>query len=176
MQLNGNWMHPSMMGAALRGAVLRGAALQGAGHRHRKRKHHAVTGFGLPDWHPLKFLEEHNPFSSTPAGDLLVSAVPGGVAAKDAHAIATKALKDGTLSPKHLKKAGELARAARGGHKGSIKKIANIKGLAGKGNPHAEVALDRLKLADTIQRGGTIQQSTTSLSHLRRVGLSTMKA
>ena len=155
MDMSGNWMHPSLA---------------------RKRRHHAMMGFGLPDWHPLKFLEQHNPFSSTPAGELLVSAVPGGVAAKEAHRIATDALKDGTLKPGHLKKAGNLARAARSGHKGSIAKIAKLKALSGKGNPHAEVAMDRLRLADTLQRGGTVQQSTTSLRHLRNVGLSTLKA
>jgi hypothetical protein len=142
-------------------------------HKHR-RHHHAVTGFSLPDWHPLKALERINPFGNK-AGELLVSAVPGGVAAKEAHSIAKKALANGTLKPAHLKKAGDLARAARSGHKGSLAKIATIKHKAGKGDPHAEVAMDRLRLADTIQRGGTIRQSTTSLRHLRQVGLATLK-
>lgn len=170
MQLNGQqWMHPSLMGAALMGAG-----------KHRRHHRHAVTGFGLPslpDWHPLKFLEDHNPFkSSTPAGELLVSAVPGGVAAKEAHEIATKALKSGALKPAHLKQAGNLARAARSGHKGSLTKIAAIKHKAGKGDPHAEVAMDRLRLADTIQRGGMVHPSTTSLRHLRNIGIASLKA
>ena len=143
-----------------------------------------MTGFNLPDWHPLAALENMHPLAalerlnpfSKPAGELLVSAVPGGVAAKEAHDIAKKALANGTLKPAHLKKAGDLARAARSGHKGSIAKIAKLKGMAGKGNPHAEVAMDRLKLADTIQRGGTMTQSTTSLRHLRNIGLSSLKA
>jgi hypothetical protein len=161
----GNWMHPSK---------------QGGRHHHHHRhpggfRGGALMGFGLPDWHPLNFLERHNPFSH-PAGELLVSAVPGGVAAKEAHSIASKALKAGTLKPEHLKKAGSLARAARSGHKGSIKKIAQIKQRAGRGDPHAEVALDRLRLADGIQRGGTVEQSTTSLRHLRNIGLASLKA
>lgn len=154
-------------------------ALSGMHHgrkrHHHKHHHHAMTGFSLPDWHPLAALERINPFSSS-ATKLLVSAVPGGVAATEAHAIATKALKDGSLNPAHLKKAGDLARAARSGHKGSIKKIANVKKLAGQGNPAAEVAMDRLRLADSIQQGGMVQQSTTSLRHLRQVGLSSLKA
>lgn len=160
----GNWMHPS----------------QRRHHRHHHggfRGHNpfaaASMGFGLPDWHPLAFLERHNPFSH-PAGELLVSAVPGGVAAKEAHAIASKALKAGTLKPEHLKKAGALTRAARSGHKGSVKKIAQIKQSAGRGDPHAEVALDRLRLADSIQRGGTVEQSTTSLRHVRNIGLASI--
>jgi hypothetical protein len=149
-------------------------------HRHHLHHRHpaAMTGFEMPQWlrHPIDSLEHLNPFSH-PAGELLVSAVPGGVAAAEAHKIATKALKNGTLKPEHLKKAGSLASAARGGHKGSIKKIAQIKSAAGKGNPHAEVALDRLKLADSIQRGGTIQHSgMSSIKHTRNVGLAAIRS
>jgi hypothetical protein len=150
----GNWMHPS---------------------QRRRRRNPATMGLGLPDWHPLNWIEEHNPFGKKP-GELLVSAVPGGVAAKEAHAIATKALKAGTLKPAHLKAAGNLARAARSGHRGSLKKIAGIKQKAGRGDPNAEVALDRLRLADSIQQGGGVHQSTTSLRHLRQVGLASLKA
>lgn len=134
-------------------------------HHHR----HAMSGFGLPS-----FLKKLNPFDH-PAGKLLVSATPGGVTALEAHSIATKALKNGDLDPKHLKAAGALTKAARSGHKKSIAKIAKVKQLAGRGDPHAEVALDRLKLADSIQRGHTSHRTTSSLKNLRNLGLATLR-
>lgn len=145
-------------------------------HTGWKHFHPGNVGFrgGHVGFAPMDFLRHHSPFGH-PAGKLLVSAVPGGVAATQAHSIASKALADGTLKPAHLKKAGILARFARGGHRGSIKKIAGIKAAAGRGDPHAEVALDRLRLADSIQRGGFVPQRTTHLAHLRQIGLSTLK-
>lgn len=147
------------------------AAAGWRGHpRHRHHHHHpAIAGFGMPS-----FLSKLNPFSH-PAGKLLVSATPGGVSAIAAHKIASDALKDGSLDPKHLKAAGALTKAARKGHKKSIAKIARVKQLAGRGDPHAEVALDRLKLADSIQRGSHSHRTTTSLANLRHLGLSTLR-
>lgn len=143
----------------------------GGHHGHHGRghmPHWRAAGWGMPN------LSRLNPFSH-PAGKLLVSATPGGVAATQAHAIAKKALKSGDLKAEHLKKAGVLTKNARAGHRGSIKKIAKIKKLAGQGNPHAEVALDRLKMADAIQRGGRIHHGgTSSLSHLRNIGIATL--
>jgi hypothetical protein len=95
-----------------------------------------------------------------PAGKLLVSATPGGTTALQAHAIATKALKSGALKPDHLKKAGALTKAGRKGDDKALVKIAGIKAAAAKGNPHAAVALDRLKLANCLQTGGHCKPGT----------------
>jgi hypothetical protein len=87
------------------------------------------------------------------AGKLLVSATPGGMSALAAKAIAEKALKNGTLKPAHLKKAGALTKAGRAGDPAALQKIGNIKARAGKGDPAAEKALDTIKIAQCVQTG-----------------------
>lgn len=137
------------------------------GHHHHKRRHNAAAaGFGVPG-----FIQN---FYNKPAGKLLISAVPGGATALEAHAIAKAALADGSLNPDHLEAAGKITKAARAGHKPSIAKIAKLKHAAGKGNPHAEVAMDRLKLADSIQNGRRSGQTTTTMRNLRNVGIATL--
>lgn len=116
--------------------------------KHRKRHGQPAPTAAAMGWS----WSDLNPFKSK-AGKLLVSTVPGGATAIQAHDIAAKALKNGTLSPEHLKKAGALAKAGRRGDKKALGKIAAIKHAAGKGNAHAEVALDRIKLAHSIQTG-----------------------
>jgi hypothetical protein len=110
------------------------------------------------------------------AGELLVSAAPGGVTALAAKNIANKALQDGTLNPDHVRKASATLKAARNGHAGSLRKIARLKQAAGRGDPHAEVALDRLKLVDSIHTGRKTGGHTSSLRHLRNIGLATLPA
>lgn len=129
-----------------------------------------VVGFHLADYLP-SFMK------SKGAGELLVSSVPGGATAKEAHAIANKALKDGTLNPQHVKGASALLKKARAGHTPSMRKIAALKRAAGSGDPHAEVAMDRLKLVNTLQTGRQTEATggTSSLRHLRNIGLATLR-
>lgn len=128
-------------------------------HGHRRHHHHhhggghagnpAMMGWGLSSL---------NPFGS-PAGRLLVSAVPGGVAATQAHDIAKRALRDGSLKPEHLHKASDLVKRGKHGDQAALVKIATIKHHAGRGDPHAGVALDRLKLAHSIHSGQPIHNA-----------------
>jgi hypothetical protein len=135
------------------------------GHHHRHRHGHhrhggghagnpannnpAVMGWGLSSL---------NPWGSS-TGRLLVSAVPGGVAATQAHDIAKRALRDGSLKPEHLHKASDLVKRGKHGDQAALVKIATIKHHAGRGDPNAAVALDRLKLAHSIHSGQPIRQS-----------------
>lgn len=136
-------------------------------HHHRHHHHHAMTGFGLPSW-------LHNPFAA-PAGKLLISTVPGGATALQAKDIANKALKNGDLKPEHVKAAAALTKAARSGDHTALGKIAKIKKAAGGGDPHAETALDRLKLVDCIQSGRKSQPGKTStIRHAYNSGLATI--
>lgn len=135
-------------------------------HHHHHRHNAAAAGWGMPGFMSNLF--------SKPAGKLLISAVPGGATAMQARDIANKALADGSLDPAHLKAAAGITKLARQGHKASIAKIAKLKKAAGGGDPHAEVAMDRLKLADSIQHGGASNQTTSTLRNLRNMGLATL--
>lgn len=90
---------------------------------------------------------------STNTTKLLVSQLPGGAAAVAAHDIAVKAIKNGDLKPEHLHKAHQLVAAGKRGDRGALMKIAGLKKGAGRGNPHAEKALDTVKLAHHLQSG-----------------------
>jgi hypothetical protein len=143
---------------------------QGQNHAHRHQHHKPrthVMGFQMSDYLP-SFMK------SKPAAKLLVSAVPGGATAMEAHDIANKALADGSLNPTHVTMASKLLKLAHLGHKPSIAKIAKLKQSAGRGDPHAEVAVDRLKLVHSIQNGSTTPQTATGLGQLRRIGLATL--
>jgi hypothetical protein len=145
----GTWMHP------------------GHRHHHYGQPHH-MMGFHLSDLLP-DFMKKK------PAGELLISAVPGGATALEARNIANKALDDGTLKPEHVTMSSRLLQLAHLGHKPSLAKIAKLKQSAGRGDPHAEVALDRLKLIEAIRSGRRGGGHTSSLRHLRNVGLATLR-
>lgn len=161
----------SMNADASAGSFWRGVPAHRRHHMRRlieaQRLPH-VMGWQFSDYLP-SFLR------SKPAGELLVSAVPGGATALEAKNIANKALGDGTLKPEHVSMASKLLKLAHLGHGPSVAKIAKLKQSAGRGDPHAEVALDRLKLVESIQGGRKTGPGTTSsLRHLRNVGLATL--
>jgi len=138
------------------------------GPRGNWRMHGAdASGWSL---NPLNLFHK-----AKPAGKLLVSATPGGTTALQAHAIANKAIKSGALKPEHLKKAAALTKAGRKGDDKALVKIASIKAQAGRGDPHAQVALDRIKLAHCLQTGQVCKGGGGTLSRNYSDGLAALR-
>jgi hypothetical protein len=161
----GIYMQPGHVYELLQGAHGHG---RGRGHRrhfHRRTVDPSLLGFSLRD-HLPGFLR------SDASKKLLISTVPGGATAMQAHAIAKKALKKGDLDPKHLKAAGDLAKRGRAGDTAALTKIAKLKAAAGRGDRNAEIALDRIKLAHCIQTGKGCKPThgTGTLASLHRAG------
>lgn len=159
---------------AFPGAIARFIARRGHHHRGRRGPHHkwqAPQGWRAQNAAAMGFSLRNLFHRAKPAGKLIVSATPGGTTALQAHALATKALKSGALKPDHLKKAAALTKAGRKGDDKALVKIANIKAQANKGNPHAAVALDRLKLANCLQTGAACKGSGGQLSQSYSDGL-----
>jgi hypothetical protein len=90
-------------------------------------------------------------------GKTLISFLPYGATAVQAHSLATRALKSGDLQPQHLKAAGDLTRAGRSGNDTALVRIAAIKRQADQGDPAARKALDTLRIAHTIQTGQPVR-------------------
>lgn len=146
------------------------SALRGALDRKRGAHLQDFAGFSLRN-----LVSKGGGVARGPAGKLLVSTVPGGASAMQAHAIANKALKTGALKPAHLKAAGALAKRGRAGDDHALVKIAAIKQKAAKGDPHAAKALDTIKLAHCIQTGQKCAPSSGGkVRRLHSAGLATI--